>query len=147
MTLERSLREIALDYLARREHAREELERKLAVKGYDQADIAAVLDRLQSQNLQSDYRFASSFLDQRARAGSGPQKIKMELEQHGVASQVIEAVFQEASLEWHELATELWQRKFPILATDRKETARRQRFMLQRGFSYEHFKCLIDSVK
>lgn len=142
---ERSLREVALDYLARREHTRVELERKLVMKGYDQADIVAVLDRLESQNLQSDYRFASHFLDQRARSGSGPQKIKMELEQHGIASQVSEAIFQEASVEWSELAKEVWQRKFPEPATDMKEKARRQRFMLQRGFSYEHFKQLNDS--
>ena len=139
---ERSLRAIALDYLGRREHARAELERKLAQKGHADDEIAAVLDRLQMQNLQSDQRFASSFLDQRARVGSGPKKIKMELEQHGVSAQIIDDVFAQASFDWAELANELWQHKFPQPAIDVKDKTRRQRFMLQRGFEYEHFKRL-----
>lgn len=140
--VQRSLREIALNYLGRREHARAELERKLAQKGYESSEILAVLDRLESQNLQSDYRFATSFLDQRARTGHGPLKITLELEQHGVASLIIDAVFSEASFDWHELARDLWERKFLEVPQNIKEKSRRYRFMLQRGFSYEHFKGL-----
>ena len=143
MKPERSLRAIALDYLGRREHARAELERKLVLKGHDSIEIMAVLDRLQAQNLQSDDRFASSFLDQRARTGHGPIKISMELEQHGVASSIIDAIFAEAPFDWYALAKELWQRKFSEPAIEMKEKMRRHRFMLQRGFSYDHFKGLL----
>ncbi|MBR2250984.1 MAG: RecX family transcriptional regulator [Neisseriaceae bacterium] len=50
----------ALNYLARREYSRLELQCKLAPYSDNQDDITAVLDRLSERNLQSDERFSES---------------------------------------------------------------------------------------
>jgi len=76
-------RKKAMDLLARREHARGELERKLAAAGFD-ADIAAdVLQRLADEGLQSDRRFVESFVQSRINQGKGPLRIHADLGQRG----------------------------------------------------------------
>ena len=139
------MRELAMDYLSRREHTRVELQRKLMLKGYAESEIEGVLDRLQSQGLQNDQRFVNSFLEQRMRMGNGPMKIRAELNQHGVCSQLVDDVFAAVAVNWCEVAKQLWLQKFKEPPEDIKEKMRRHRFMLQRGFNYEHFKALESS--
>ena len=61
----RSIREAAMDYLSRREHATHELFQKLLAKGYEADDVSAALERLAEQNLLSDSRFTEAFINQR----------------------------------------------------------------------------------
>ena len=127
---------VVMDYLARREHTRAELIRKLKLKGYDLDEITLALDQLQDQNLQSDYRFAVSFAEHRARNGRGPFKIKMELKQRGVPKDMSERVMSELDVNWQELAQSVWLKKFGVAPQDLKEKAQQQRFMQQRGFEW-----------
>ena len=53
----RSIREVAMDYLSRREHTRHELLQKLLAKDFDFDDVEAALSRLMEQGLLSDERF------------------------------------------------------------------------------------------
>ena len=88
------LRERALGLLARREHSRFELARKLERAGFEEADIGALLDEFEQKNWLSDRRFAESWVaDHRAKAGS--VKLAFELRQRGVAEDVIAAVLGE----------------------------------------------------
>ena len=65
------LRERALRLLARREHSRAELARKLEAAGFAREEIALLLDAFEAKNWLSDQRFAESYVaDHRARAGS-----------------------------------------------------------------------------
>ena len=57
-----SLRERALRLLARREHSRAELARKLEQAGFVHYDIAPLLDTFEAQNWLSDRRFAESYV-------------------------------------------------------------------------------------
>ncbi|OZA42250.1 MAG: recombination regulator RecX, partial [Hydrogenophilales bacterium 17-61-76] len=62
------LRERALGLLARREHSRVELTRKLEQAGFDAADIRTLLDGFEAKKWLSDQRFAESYVaDHRAR--------------------------------------------------------------------------------
>lgn len=124
----------AMDYLARREHTRVELQRKLQQKGYDFAEITEALDRLCEQGLQSDRRFAVAFAEQRARNGHGPFKIKQELQQHGVEDSLAESVMAHLEVDWQTAAMAVWRKKFNRVPQDLSERAKQHRFMCQRGF-------------
>lgn len=140
--MERSIRVVAMDYLARREHTRVELVGKLAAKGFDSVEIDETLDRLQSQQLLSDARFAESFAQGRVKRGVGPLKIRAELTQHGVDESLINDVMCALDIDWGEQAQQVWQKKFSQKPSNMQERAKQQRFLQQRGFTHEHFNFL-----
>ena len=99
-----SVRESAMNYLARREHSRLELEQKLVRKEFEQAEISAALDRLVEDGLLSDARFAESFVHARRQRGSGPLKIQAELKMRGVSETTIRQYLDAQEPLWYELA-------------------------------------------
>lgn len=124
----------ALRHLARREHSRAELEKKLAP--YGEADaISTVLDRMQELGLLSDRRFAESYVRNRAER-LGRRRLEYELARRGIDAGGIEAALT-AELTGDELtrARLLWQKKFGLSPEDGKEWARQARFLTSRGFS------------
>ncbi|PHQ79838.1 MAG: hypothetical protein COB66_06015 [Coxiella sp. (in: Bacteria)] len=132
----RTPRVVAMDYLARREHTRIELERKLAQKGFEPHDISAALDKLRAQNLQSDQRFAEHYAAHRARNGQGAFKIRLELKARGVDDDLMEATMSALDVDWKALAQAVWDKKFGVSPQDLTEKAKQQRFMAQRGFEW-----------
>lgn len=134
----RSIREAAMDYLSRREHATDELFQKLLAKGYEADDINSALQRLTEQNLLSDSRFTEAFINQRLNRGSGPLKIRAELRQKGISDAMIGAFLDERDPIWQETAMAVRVRKFGSEEPDDiKERARQTRFLQSRGFSSE----------
>ncbi|MEM8548233.1 MAG: regulatory protein RecX [Pseudomonadota bacterium] len=128
-------RKRAMDALARREHSRFELERKLASAGFDGEVIVVVLDRLAEERLQCDQRFAESFVSSRYRQGKGPLKIRADLSQRGLSDAEIEHALRSAALDWRALASEVRERKFGAAKPDDyQEKARQCRFLAARGF-------------
>lgn len=93
---ETSLRERALRHLARRDHSRVELARKLAAHG-SADEIEAVIARMGELGLQSDTRYAEAFVRGKAeRFGAG--RLRSELSLRGVAGDLIdEAIASECS--------------------------------------------------
>ncbi|MGI9025725.1 MAG: regulatory protein RecX, partial [Burkholderiaceae bacterium] len=78
----------AVGLLARREHSRVELARKLQrylEPDDDASEIDRVLDRLQAQNLLSDARFAQALVTQRA-PRYGDLRMRRDLRDRGVES-------------------------------------------------------------
>ena len=55
-------RKKAMDLLARREHSRLELERKLTSRDYEAEEINATIEQLVADNLQSDSRFSEAYV-------------------------------------------------------------------------------------
>ena len=128
------LRERALRLLARREHSRAELARKLENAGFAGHDIAPLLDAFEAKNWLSDRRFAESWVaDHRARAGS--VKLAYELRQRGVGDSIIEAVLGEHRDSELERARAVWNKKFGTAPADAAEKARQMRFLQSRGFT------------
>ena len=111
-----------------------------------EADLDVIVEQVQQlrgENLQSDQRYAESFLRSRVNKGQGPQRIRNEMISRGVAESLVAEVFAEAQVDWDEVIAELAQRKYrDSVANDDKERAKRVRFYLYRGFSYEHIKNL-----
>ena len=140
------LRERALRLLARREHSRFELARKLETAGFVRADIAVLLDQLEAKNWLSDQRFAESYVaDHRARAGS--VKLAYDLRQRGVPDSVIDAVLSENHGSEFERAREVWKKKFGSAPADAPEKARQIRFLQSRGFAAELIRRLIQDAE
>jgi regulatory protein len=135
----RSIREAAMDYLSRREHATLELTQKLLTKGYDPDEVDAALARLTEQGLLSDARFTEAFINQRISRGSGPLKIRAELRQKGVSDAMIAEFLDERDPLWRESAQAVRSKKYGSeLPVDLKEKARQTRFLQSRGFSTGH---------
>ena len=80
----------AIALLARREHSRAELARKLMRRldeGQDRSDVDAVLDELERRRLLSDERFAKSLVRTRA-PRFGEARLKLELKTRGVPAAI-----------------------------------------------------------
>jgi len=131
-----TLRERALGLLARREHSRAELTRKLETAGFAREEIVLLLDAFEAKNWLSDQRFAESYVaDHRARAGS--IKLAYDLRQRGVPDDVIKAVLSNNRDSEIERAREVWKKKFRSAPADAAERTKQIRFMQSRGFALE----------
>jgi len=123
----------ALALLARREHTRMELARKLEAAGFGASEIQPLLDEFEAKNWLSDRRFAESWVADH-RAKSGRVKLAYELRQHGVPDAVIDEVLDgEADGELGR-ARAVWQKKFGTPPANAAEKAKQMRFLQSRGF-------------
>lgn len=145
-----SPRDIAIQLLARREYSRAELARKLQQKSFEVDDIASCLDALAEQSLQSDARFAESFVRSRIARGQGVIRIKGELRQRGVdqetLSEALAAVEEREAVDWFELAKETLERRFSTPGETPKERAKRERFLAARGFDFEQIRYALSCL-
>ena len=132
-------RKKAMDFLARREYGQAELIRKLADKGFDRDAAEQAVIQLTADGLQSDQRFADSFVQSRINQGKGPVRIRLDLGQRGIADAAVEIALEEAAADWYALAREQRVKKFGEASpSDFKEKARQMRFLQYRGFEQDH---------
>lgn len=142
----REARKKAMDFLARREYGQEELVRKLSAAGFDADVVMVEVDRLAEEGLQSDTRFAGSFVQSRINQGKGPVRIREELKERGLGGADIEYALDDAEQDWFELAREVRVRKFGAdLPADFPEKARQMRFLQYRGFDAEQVQLAVRS--
>jgi regulatory protein len=137
-----SLRERALRLLARREHSRAELGRKLAAHVEPEDDLAALLDELSQRKLLSDERYAES----RSHALSrkfGAARIAHELRAKGLDKGLAERASAAARVTEIERARAVWLRKFKHPPGSRDERARQMRFLQSRGFSFDAIRAVV----
>jgi regulatory protein len=137
-----TLRVQALRLLARREHSRFELQRKLRVKGAALADIHEVLQQLQADGLQSDERFTEGFIRSCRRRGLGPERIRAELYQRQVDDTIIATYLcYDDEEQWVAAARQVIQKKscnqFPKVYAQRVKL---MNFLQYRGFNSQHIK-------
>ncbi|MDX9768459.1 MAG: regulatory protein RecX [Ectothiorhodospiraceae bacterium] len=136
----------ALRLLARREHSRRELERKLSGR-CERQDLAQVLDGLEQEGLLSDRRFSESFVRWRADQGHGPVRIREELRERGVADELAGAALDEWDEHWPRLAREVYRKRYgEDLPPDHQERARRARFLQYRGFPASVVRRVVDGI-
>jgi regulatory protein len=137
-----SLRERALRLLARREHGRAELARKLKEHARAEDDVEALLEDLSRRKLLSDERYAES----RAHALSrkfGAARIAHELRAKGLDKGLAEQASRAARATEVERAQEVWRRKFRLAPKTREERARQMRFLQSRGFSFDAIRSVV----
>jgi regulatory protein len=126
----------ALRYLARREHSRLELERKLAPHAADAAELENVLDEMERRGWLSAQRVVEQTLHHR-RARYGGRRIVRELEDKGISEALIADAARQLRAGEVDAARGVWRRKFGVPPADARERARQMRFLLGRGFDPE----------
>lgn len=129
----------ALRLLARREHTRSELARKLAPYAASGEAIETLLDGLVEKRQLSEARYAEERVHVLARK-FGAARIRQDLKAKGVSAEIIERLSSEGELE---RAAAIVRRRFPAAATTREERARRIRFLQGRGFSYDTIRAVL----
>lgn len=131
--------------MARREHSRTELSRKLQQKGADTSNIDAVLDTLAKQGLQSDARFVENVIHYYRNRGYGPIYIRSTLIERGIREDMIEDLLNISDNTWLTAVKQVWQKKFKnTLPSDYKERAKQMRFLNYRGFTFEQINSVIN---
>ena len=123
-------------FRSRREHSRYELMQKLNKRFPEIIPIIEdVLDKLVTNKILDDERFAEMYLNSRARKGFGPKKIEMELHSKKVDSFFISNAI-EAYEDWLENAKNELQKKFKgVVPNDYKSTMKQKQFLFNRGFT------------
>lgn len=131
-----SLRARALRLLARREHSRLELERKLAPHAESPGELVELLDELVQRGWLSEQRVIEQVVHAR-RAKFGSRRIQQELADKGIDGDLIAAAVAQLRDGEIDAAMALWQKKFGSLPRNMAERARQIRFMQGRGFALE----------
>jgi regulatory protein len=142
----------AIALLARREHSRTELARKLQRRldeGQSPTDVETALDELERRGLLSEARFAASLV--RARSPRvGDARLRQELRVRGVPAEVATAAL--ASLRKAEGGSEIararavWSRRFGAVPRTAEERGRQSRFLQARGFSAEVIRTVLRGL-
>ena len=137
-----------MNILARREHSRAELARKLAPHAEADA-IEALLDQFEQENLLSNTRYVEMLAH--ARTGKhGSLRLKADLRDKGVSESEMAEALESARGQDLAAARAVWQRKFGASAgavADSAERARQFRFLASRGFPGEVIRRVIGGIE
>jgi len=144
MALDRAAcKQQALGLLARREHSRKELERKLSRRDYAEPVIGATLDELERSGALAVDRFAEAFVRSRVAKGQGPERIRLALKEHGIDAADYRELLQ--GQDWAGLARQVRFKRFGrAQPEDFKERARQMRFLQYRGFDLTQIDAALD---
>ena len=136
----------AVNLLSRREHSQAELRTKLLKAEFELEDINSIIEKLTKADIQSDARFAENYLRYRSQRGYGSQKIRLELKERGVNTDTINTTFEQAEIDWFELAITVRHKRFgEQVPEDLKDRAKQQRFLQYRGFTHEQINESLNS--
>lgn len=136
-----ALKARALRHLARREHSRAELARKLAPHSPSQEILEDLLQDLIRKKQLSDERYAEARAHHLARKYGGA-RIRHDLKAHGVADALAARFSMQDDLA---KARAILARKYRQPAATREETAKRMRFLQSRGFSHDTIRSALNS--
>ena len=133
---EPSLRARAMRFLARREHTRVELRRKLAARAQQGEDVEGLLDELTQKGWLSDARFAEQAARAKARR-FGPLKLAHYLKARGVGPEAMAAGLRGAGAEGVASLKAVWGTRFRSAPADERDKLRQVRFLQGRGFAVD----------
>jgi len=142
----------ALRALARRAHARLDLQRRLVKKQHPPAAVDAALERLASRGLLDDRRFAEQYAALRATRGKGPARLLGDLMAQGVerrtAEQAVRRALEEEGIdpgvEARAVATKRARQLAGLPVPVRKR--RLLAFLLRRGYAGVPLKELVEEL-
>jgi regulatory protein len=131
----RAARVAALDALARRDHASEELRRKLRDKGYDRHIVDELIERLIAEKLLDDRRFLQNYVAYHAARGHGPNRVRADLRKIGLQNSDTEQSLA-GFPDWMAQLKKAREKKFGTsLPTNYADRQRQARFLAYRGFT------------
>ena len=109
---ETSLRNKALDFLARREYSVKELRKKISKYSDNSEEVGDVISELIKNNLLSDERYAQAVIQQKHQSGYGPNYIEMYLREKGIEQELINLHSDE--FDWVESCKDLAKKKIKV---------------------------------
>jgi len=131
----RAARVAALDALARRDYASEDLRLKLLEKGYDVSVVLPLLEALRDEKLLDDRRYLENFVAYHAARGQGPLRIRLELRRHGLQGTLVEE-YLDTFPDWIARLEKARVKKFGAqLPQDYADRQLQARFLGYRGFT------------
>lgn len=140
-----SLKERALRYLSQREHSQAELSRKLAPHAESDEQLQALLVQMTSEGWLSNKRFAQSLAHRRAQR-YGIRRIAAELATHGLQAEEQSSALADLQQTEFERAWACWARRFKQAPQSALESAKQQRFLLQRGFTADVIRSVLQQA-
>ena len=136
----------ALRLLARREHTRAELARKLAPDAESSVKLEALLDLLEASKRLSDDRYAEARAHRLSRK-FGALRVRRELVAKGIEREAAARFAADVEKTDLERAHSILARKYRSRATTPQERARRARFLQSRGFSPDVIRRALGSLR
>lgn len=140
------IKQRAFRLLGRRQHSSSELRRKLWQKDYEQRLIDEVIDELTKNGYIDDKEFIRAFVAEKSKSKNwSSKKIKSELFKRGVASKLIDEIFNNLPKEDdYENAKRLANKKYELLLKRNlkpKELRNKlSTYLFSKGFDYEIIK-------
>ena len=133
--MSRSINEVAIAVLSRREHSVLEIRRKLKQKAFEDAEIESCIKKLINNNLLSEERFTESYINMRKRRGYGPGRIALELKERGINESQFTDFLDRNNSDWFEVMRQQYYKKYGNqLADDYAEKVKRAKHLQSRGF-------------
>ena len=122
-----------------REHSKSELFIKLSKKNFDKENILSCINEFSEKDLQSDLRYAESFIRSKFNAHKGPSFITASLKANGVDAKIIDDVLRNYSSEdWDTIAKNALEKKSINKSLEPSVCKTKQKlFLSNRGFSYK----------
>ncbi len=131
--------EAGLEILRKRDQTELDVRNRLRSKGFDESQIDRAVDRLKSQGILNDRRFAESYV-RRYAALRGAERLREELLRAGVGEELIDLALQSLPGDG---AIALLRSKF---SSERpSDRARAGRFLISRGFSEEEVTSALEA--
>ena len=135
-----------MDFLSRREHSSKEIFQKLSSRVESKKLLEEEIEKLKTDGLLSDERFAESYFQSRKNRGYGPLRIRNELKQRGVGDQIFYPLSNK--IDWSELALKALRKKISgNMPTETKDLLKLKRFLNYRGFDFQDIDKAILSIK
>jgi regulatory protein len=133
------LRRYAIWLLSRREYNVQKLETKLNQKCQDAAYIAELLAWCVSLGYVNDARYCEQYVRRQIDKGVGKQRVLADAYAKGIDRKEVEKYLNDLEIDWYEQASNAYNKKF-FNTFDKKnyqEKAKRQRYMIGRGFGFD----------
>jgi len=131
--------------LARREHSREELKRKLGGAETVPGELEALIDEFERQGWLSEHRLADQAVVF-ARGRYGSRRVLDQLGQKGVTGEPLARATDALKAQELESAQAVWRKRFGRPAADFAEKAKQARFLAARGFAPEVIQQVLKGI-
>lgn len=133
--MSRSINEVAIAALSRREHSILEMRRKLIQKNFEEDEIDNCIEKLINNNLLSEERFTESYINMRKRRGYGPGRIAQELRERGIEEIQFNEFLDRNNPDWQDVMRKQYCKKYGnSLAEDYADKVKRAKHLQSRGF-------------
>jgi len=142
------IRRAVLNWLARRDYSKQELQHKLSEKHFPADVIETVLRNLTEEGFINDKRFTENYINYRQNKGYGPLRIAKELQTRGISAGTIAEELKITDNVWFTKAQQVWQKRFKShKPKDFKSRAKQMQFLQYRGFSREQIESVLKHLQ